>query len=101
MTITTVGYGDFFPVTSLGRMTALFVMLAGVGIIGALASILASLLVAPAPADEQDAETATATTTDAASATDAIARELAGLRAELAGQRAEIAALRTALTEAS
>ena len=58
VTITTVGYGDYFPVTSLGRMTALFVMLAGVGIIGALASILASLLVAPAPAEEPDAETA-------------------------------------------
>jgi voltage-gated potassium channel len=45
VTITTVGYGDFFPVTAAGRITALFVMLAGVGIIGALASILASILV--------------------------------------------------------
>ncbi len=43
VTITTVGYGDFFPVTAGGRITAFFVMFAGVGIIGALASILASL----------------------------------------------------------
>ena len=49
VTITTVGYGDKFPVTMIGRSTAVFVMLAGVGIIGALASILASLLVPDAP----------------------------------------------------
>jgi voltage-gated potassium channel len=45
VTITTVGYGDFYPVTLGGRITAIFVMLMGVGIIGALASILASVLV--------------------------------------------------------
>ena len=43
VTITTVGYGDYYPVTTGGRITAMFIMLAGVGIIGALASILASL----------------------------------------------------------
>ena len=45
VTITTVGYGDFFPVTFFGRLTGVAVMFAGVGIIGALASILASILV--------------------------------------------------------
>jgi voltage-gated potassium channel len=48
VTITTVGYGDTFPVTLGGRITGVFVMAAGVGIIGALASILASILV-PGP----------------------------------------------------
>ena len=52
MTITTVGYGDFYPVTTLGRLTGVFVMFAGIGIIGALASILASLLVSPSSPDE-------------------------------------------------
>lgn len=94
VTITTVGYGDYFPVTTLGRLTATFVMLAGIGIIGALASILASLLVAPG-SDEESAPV------ERASATDAIAQELAGLREELAGQRAEIAALRSAITDRS
>ena len=51
VTITTVGYGDKYPVTAGGRVTAIFVMFAGVGIIGALASILSSVLV-PAPLAE-------------------------------------------------
>ena len=52
VTITTVGYGDFSPVTGAGRVTGAIVMFAGVGIIGALASILASILV-PQSKDEQ------------------------------------------------
>ena len=54
VTITTVGYGDFFPVTTIGRLTGAFVMFAGVGIIGALASILASLLVSPSAPTEPE-----------------------------------------------
>ena len=47
VSLTTVGYGDFFPVTFLGRLTGVSLMVAGIGIIGALASILASMLVSP------------------------------------------------------
>jgi voltage-gated potassium channel len=55
VTITTVGYGDYYPVTAGGRITAMFIMVAGVGIIGALASILASVLVggSSAPREEE------------------------------------------------
>ena len=53
VTITTVGYGDFFPVTGYGRLIATFVMFSGVGIIGALASILASMLLPPPKEDDE------------------------------------------------
>ena len=54
VTITTVGYGDFYPVTTAGRITAMFIMFMGVGIIGALASILASLLVGGSSSAEEE-----------------------------------------------
>jgi voltage-gated potassium channel len=83
VTITTVGYGDRFPVTAGGRITAFFVMIAGVGIIGALASILASVLVAPSPSSGPEGE---------AAADPAVQQELAAIRSELE-------ALRTSLEE--
>ena len=85
VTITTVGYGDFFPVTALGRITGVFVMFAGVGIIGALASILASILVPPPNVDD-----APSPATGAGHDSDDVAAELAALRAEIAALRAEI-----------
>src|SRR3954467_3511295 len=87
VTITTVGYGDFFPVTGLGRITAFFVMVAGIGIIGALASILASVLVSPRPVDDAEDEAREASS-DAAVA--AIASELAALRSDIAALRATL-----------
>jgi len=91
VTITTVGYGDFFPVTTLGRITGLFVMLAGIGIIGALASILASLLVSPGTPDEPAPELASgAEPVVDATAVRTIVEELAGLRAEVASLRASL-----------
>jgi voltage-gated potassium channel len=75
VTITTVGYGDRYPVTGLGRIVGVFVMFCGVGIIGALASILASILVPPPDDDEGDTP------------------DIATLQVELAGIRTELAAL--------
>ena len=60
VTITTVGYGDLYPVTAAGRITAVFIMFMGVGIIGALASILASLLVGSSASPEEEAAEAAA-----------------------------------------
>ena len=62
VTITTVGYGDFYPVTTAGRITAIFIMFMGVGIIGALASILASLLVGGSSSAEEEEAVAPAAT---------------------------------------
>ena len=90
VTITTVGYGDFYPVTTFGRLTGIFVMFAGIGIIGALASILASLLVSPSTPDEPAPEAAPSGTPDSPTTADAVVTELAGLRAEIAALRSEL-----------
>ena len=104
VTITTVGYGDFFPVTGPGRLIATFVMFAGVGIIGALASILASILVPPpkeqdpkvieaeAAAAAAEADTAAQNAQAAAEASDAVTAELRRMREELAELRKAVAA---------
>ena len=60
VTITTVGYGDRYPVTAAGRITAMFIMFMGVGIIGALASLLASPLVGGSSSAEEEAALAAA-----------------------------------------
>ena len=46
-TVTTVGYGDRFPVSSEGRLVAGGLMIAGVGLFGTLSGFIASWFVAP------------------------------------------------------
>lgn len=40
--ITTVGYGDRFPVTADGRMVAVFLMIIGIGLFGSLTALFAA-----------------------------------------------------------
>jgi voltage-gated potassium channel len=45
VTITTVGYGDYFPVTGIGQSLAVILMFFGLGIIGVLSSYLSSTFI--------------------------------------------------------
>jgi voltage-gated potassium channel len=80
VTITTVGYGDRYPVTPGGRITAVFIMFTGVAIIGALASILSSVLVGSPPAPHEEAIPQTVPAP-------AIEQELVAIKSELAALR--------------
>jgi voltage-gated potassium channel len=80
VTITTVGYGDQFPVGAVGRVIGAFVMIAGVGIIGALASIFASILIPP-PEKQVDP-----------------AAEIGELKTRLAAMHEELTAIRDLLS---
>jgi voltage-gated potassium channel len=80
VTITTVGYGDYYPVTFWGRVTGIFIMITGVGIIGALASLMASLLIGESHATSEDE-------TDNQGQQAKVERELAAIREELTALR--------------
>ncbi len=58
-TLTTVGYGDLYPVTTEGRVIAVALMIGGVTLLGAVAATLASWLVERVAAEAQDDEAAT------------------------------------------
>lgn len=64
VTISTVGYGDQYPVTNVGRMIGTLIIVVGVGIFGTFTGYLANLFLGPRKAAEDaetDAETPAAT----------------------------------------
>ncbi len=72
VTISTVGYGDTFPVTNLGRLLGAMIIIVGVGIFGTFTGYLANLFLGPSkPAEpaEREGDAATAVVDDTAAAT--------------------------------
>ena len=80
-TVTTVGYGDTYPVTDAGRTVAAGLMFAGVAMVGAVTATFASWLIERVAEvdDESDPASAPASQQDVAQLT----AEIAALRAEL------------------
>lgn len=76
-TVTTVGYGDRFPVTGTGRAVAVGLMLGGIALLGTVTATLASYLVERVQQVEEQAQAATRRDVQA------LADEVAGLREEL------------------
>jgi voltage-gated potassium channel len=58
VTITTVGYGDLFPVTNSGRLVSMLVMTAGVALFGVITGFLANAFLMPEGEESAERETA-------------------------------------------
>jgi voltage-gated potassium channel Kch len=92
VTITTVGYGDRYPVTNAGRLVGVFVMIAGVGLFGTLSGFLANTFLSPPKKKEEEPAT------PPADANDPKAR-LAEIRRMLENQEQATADLKAKLDE--
>jgi voltage-gated potassium channel len=53
-TMTTVGYGDRYPVTGLGRAIAVMLMVGGIALLGVVTATLASWLIEAVEADQRE-----------------------------------------------
>lgn len=104
-TMTTVGYGDTYPVTEVGRAVGVALMVAGVALLGTVTATVASLLVeavqdedrAEDRAAEEARETARVEALRVAEEAERVAREelldeVRSLRGELARLREEVRA---------
>lgn len=60
VTVSTVGYGDRYPVTFGGRIVAMVIMTAGVGLFGTLSGFLSNKLLTPRALAEEDSGVADA-----------------------------------------
>ena len=78
VTITTVGYGDYFPVTGAGRMIAIFIMTVGIGFFTVLTGYLATNFLSHRQQEEAEEQE----DVDARRAT--VKGEIAALRQDLA-----------------
>lgn len=92
-TITTVGYGDFVPVTGTGRAMAVLVMFVGISIVGVVSASLAAVLIKQSNAPSTpDASAATSPTAATPTATDAdLLAEIRELKSMVASLQAAVA----------
>lgn len=82
VTITTVGYGDYTPVTTEGRLVAVGVMIGGVMLVGAVTASFATWLIDRLRVEEAEEQAETEADLRA------VHRQLQGLQAELAELKA-------------
>ncbi|MGB8405260.1 MAG: ion channel [Mycobacterium sp.] len=75
-TITTVGYGDIYPVTTTGRFIAGLMMIGGISLVGTITATIASWIVQTVAVEDQAHNAATAAQIDALHSELAQIREL-------------------------
>ena len=104
VTITTVGYGDRFPVTEIGRLIGALTMAVGIGVFGVFTSYLATVFMAspsaaeePASSTEPDAAQPSAASAVMTTAGSADREDVDTLSSQLSTLQAEIRELRRLL----
>lgn len=98
VTISTVGYGDQFPVTNAGRILGVLIIVLGVGIFGTLTGFLANAFIAPKKSDDEVAAEVAAAEAEVEREVD-IATKIDDLHRMLAEQQQTIARLEAILTQ--
>lgn len=82
VTVTTVGYGDYVPITPAGRLIAVIHMAVGIALVGVVTASVASWFVDRAAGERHEKDTA---------ADDLVLEELRAVRAEIAQLRRQVA----------
>ncbi len=81
-TVTTVGYGEHYPITATGRAVAVGLMLCGIALLGVVTASVASWLIDRVAEIEEESQAATR-------------RDVHALHEEVAALRAEVARVRS------
>ncbi|MGB3715771.1 MAG: ion transporter [Candidatus Promineifilaceae bacterium] len=97
VTMTTVGYGDYVPVTLTGRVMAMILMTFGVGIFAVLTGFLATKLLAPQEDEREGEQDMSAIVREEMAAI--LREEMDPLRQENSAMRAELAELTALLKQ--
>ncbi|MHA6805103.1 potassium channel family protein [Salinifilum ghardaiensis] len=92
-TITTVGYGDYYPVTGQGKLIAVGLMLAGIALLGVVTGSIASWFVEKFGGVENSVERAGRATADSAAEAERLRGEVASLKTEITALRAQLPAV--------
>lgn len=91
VTVATVGYGDYYPVTFYGRLVGIVMIVVGVGMFGVLSSYLAKNFLSPTKKESEE---------QSLQERDRVAEAIrTGMRAELAPLESEIEALRAEISD--
>jgi voltage-gated potassium channel len=101
VTITTVGYGDRYPTTGLGRIMAMVLMTVGVGVFGVLTSYMASVFLAPDDEEKNSRSSEDVQGTTDSTAPGPLQGELAAVRAQMVMMHEAMQRLEAQLQEMS